>query len=360
MKERLLEWWRSRKSPEQMTCSNLALGNFTKQLATLVGSGIPILDSLAALSRDEAEDELSRIVVPDLSRRVSHGARLSVAMGAYARIFPKTYLALLRAAEETGNLAPILNDLALWLERKEQGRQQVKKALTYPVVIVIVSAVLTVGLFQTVLPSILDTVLGLGVALPAPTRLLLVLVAVIKHPLTWVLALLLGGALVAYLRTEEGWTRMVIFLDSTPMIGDLLRTYGASRYSLTLAMLVERGVDIMRAVRIASEAAGTPLLEQDCNRISRGIREGHGLGEMMRDKALYPGLLTGLTEIGDESGQLCVMLRRAGDILAEDVSYRVDAMLNLLEPIVLGVLSMGVGFVIVAILMPLASLTASL
>ena len=359
-KEQLMSWWRSRKSPDQLTCPDVSLANFTKQLATLVASGISLLDSLASLARDESDEVIYRTVVPDLSRRVAHGSRLSVAMGAYSRIFPKTYLALVKAAEETGNLAPVLTDLGVWLDRKEQGRQHIKKALSYPAVIVIVSGVLTIGLFQTVIPGILETVLGLGVALPAPTRLLLFMVAVVKHPLTWVFAFLAVGATIAHLRTEKGWFQLLRLLDSAPLIGDILRTASASRYALTLAMLMERGVDILRAVRIASEATGSPLLEQDCTRVSRGIREGHGLGEMMRGYALYPSLMAGLIEVGDESGQLTDMLRRAGDVLAEDVAHRVNTFLNLLEPIVLGVLSIAVGFVVVAILLPIASLTASL
>lgn len=357
---RFQDWLRSRKSPDQISCSNASLATFTKQLATLLGSGISLLDGLSSLARDDAEEELYTIVIPDLSRRVAHGSRLSVSMGAYIRIFPRTYLALIKAAEETGNLVPVLHDLALWLDRKEQGRQHIKKALSYPAVIVLVSGVLTIGLFQTVIPGILETVLGLGVALPAPTRLLLVMVAVVKHPLSWVVAALATAGAVAYLRTPQGWIRLMVFLSSTPVVGDILKTSGASRYALTLAMLMERGIDIMRAVRIASEATGNPLLEEDCNRISRGIREGDGLGSLMQASDLYPRLLVGLTEVGDESGQLTPMLRRAGDVLAEDVAHRVDTFLNLLEPIVLGILSMAVGFVVIAILMPLASLTASL
>jgi type IV pilus assembly protein PilC len=360
LKERARRWWASRLQPDQITCPTSSLSSFTKQLATLLGSGISLFDALGSLSREESDEVMFSRVVPDIAKRVTQGTRLSVCLGAYSRIFPRTYLALIRAAEETGNLVPVLDDLAHWLERKEQGHQHIKKALSYPAVIVVVSGVLTMGLFQTVIPGILDTVLGLGVALPAPTRLLLIMVAVAKSPLTWVLGVLALLATIAYVRTESGYQRALHTLARLPLVGEFLNVSGASRFALTLSMLLERGVDLMRGVRIASEATGNPLLENDANRIMRGIREGDNLGECLQESPLYPRLLVGMAEVGEESGQLSGLLRRAGDILADDAGHRVDTFLALLEPVVLGVLSMAVGFVVVAILMPLASLTASL
>ncbi len=341
-----------------MTCSRVALANFTKQLATLSGAGVPLHEALELLSRDESED-LSIWVVPELTKKVVHGYKFSTSLSAYPRIFPNTYIALIRAAEETGQLVQVLQELGDWLDRSDKTARHVKKALTYPVVVLIISGLLTLGLFRTVIPGILDTVLGLGVELPAPTMILKGIVTVIQEPIFWLLCVAAFIGVSLYLQRPEGRSKALWVSVRLPGLGGILRYSAASRFAQTLGMLMETGVEITRATRISLEASGHPTFQDDAARIIGGLKEGKNLSEMLRHE-LYPVLTADLAKVGDESGRMASLLKRAGQILDEDTRYRVDNFLNVLEPVVLAGISIMVGFVVVAILMPLSTLTASL
>lgn len=345
--------------PTQVTCSTSTLSRFTRQLAVLLGAGIPMHEALESLMRVQA-DSLSIWVTPEIHRRIIHGHRLSASLAQFPRIFPSTYVAMIRASEETGKLVAVLDRLGDWLDRREQIQRHVKKALTYPLLVLLVAFVLTIGLFRTVIPGILETVIGLGVDLPTPTRVLLWMVYLVEQPLTWFSLTALLIALILYSRTPEGWERLLAAFNHFPVLGGVLMYSSSARYSHTMAMLIDSGVDIIRAAKISSDASGSPLIRLDSERVTRELREGRYFNQILHNSAVYPALLTDMVEVGDESGRMAVMLAKCGEILEHDTIHRVDTFLNLLEPLVLAAISVGVGFIIVAVLMPMSSIVSAL
>lgn len=346
-------------TPPEPTCSAEVLSAFTKQLATLLGSGVDVIRALDALSRDES-DPLYDEVVPKIAADLSRGWALSKSLARYPRVFPMTYVALVQAGERTGALVQVLEQVSEWLDRSSTMTRKVKSALTYPAFVVVVATVLTLGLFRSVIPGILETVEGLGVELPPPTMLLASLVAIVQSPLAWAAVVLLGGGAVAYLRSPEGRTRLVRACVHLPVVGPILISSSASRFSFTLSLLVGTGVDVLLAVRIAAESSGNPLLADDSSRVRSQVREGKELSQAIKGHALYPSVLYQLILLSEQTGKLAKLLRHACRILEDEAAGRLERMTMLLEPLILAALSVGVGFILIATLLPLATLTSSL
>lgn len=328
-------------------------------MSVLVSSGIQLHVALESLN-STGKDKLSLQVLPRLTQQLTRGGRLSAGLSKFPRTFPATYIALIRSGEETGRLHLVLEELSQWLERRDRLNRVVKKALTYPVFVAILTATLTLILFRTVIPAILNTVLDLGVALPWPTRLLLTAVDVIGSPITWFLTALVIGGFLRYFSTEDGQRRWLAFCCTIPALGQVLIWSASSRFANTMAMLIASGVDVLRACRISAEASGLPLMQQDVARVISELSSGQVLSTILHSSPLYPSLLPAMLSIGEESGNMPAVLRKCGEILEEDAVEKVEAFTALLEPVLLGVLSAGVGFIVVAVMLPISSMVSAL
>ncbi len=332
---------------------------FTKQMAVLVSSGIQLHIALESLNAT-GTDKLSLQVLPHLNNFLTRGGSLAASMSKFPRTFPPTYIALVRSGEETGRLHFVLEELTNWLERRDRLNKVVKKALTYPVFVAVLTITLTLVLFRTVVPSILQTVVDLGVALPWPTRLLLTIVDIVGSPISWFLAALAVGGLLRYFSTEDGQRRWIAFCCSVPALGQVLIWSASSRFANAMAMLVASGVDMLRACRISSEASGLPLMQQDCARLISELSTGEPLSRILHESPLYPALLPAMLSVGEESGDLPKVLRKCGQMLEEDAVEKVEAFTALLEPVLLGLLSAGVGFIVIAVMLPISAMVSAL
>lgn len=345
-------------SEESIRCSTSEVAVFTRQLSVLIGAGIPLHVGLEVLSG--GEDIMATEVAPTLAVRVATGVRLSTSMARFPRVFPTAYVSLIKGAEESGQLHKVLDQLADWLERKDRLARQVKTAMTYPVMVLITTALLTIALFRTVIPGILDAVLGTGVALPAPTRLLMTLVTLVQSPISWILLVALVLVVAGYLRSSKGYRKAIMLAMLLPGLGELLILTAVARLSLTLSMLILSGADLMRSCVVAAESSGLLPLMEDSARVRGQLREGVPLSEIYGASSLYPALLTDMLKAGEESGRLADMISHAGRLFEQEASGRMEAMANLLEPIVLAGISIGVGFVIIAVMMPMSTMLSAL
>lgn len=348
----------SASSEQAVRCSSSELSLFTRQLAVLIGSGIPLHVSLEALT--QGEDILGTRVAPVLAQKVMTGTRLSTSMARFPNVFPAAYISLIKGAEESGQLHTVLNQLADWLERKDRLARQVKKALTYPVMVLVTTVLLTVALFRTVIPGILGAVLDTGVALPAPTRLLMAMVNAVQSPLTWILVAAGGLLMTGYLRTPDGFRRVSHLAVTTPGLGELLGFAGSARLCMTLSMLLDCGTDLMRSCDVAAEASGLPPLIEDAQRVRSQLREGRNLSDIYGESHLYPSLLCDMLRAGEESGRLTALVTHAGKIFEQEAAGRMESLANLLEPVVLAGISLGVGFVIIAVMLPMSTMLNAL
>jgi type IV pilus assembly protein PilC len=318
----------------------------------------PLVGALNALSR--GEDPLSARVVPQLARRVATGATLSASLQGFPQLFPAAYVWLVRGGEETGALHQVMLHLADWLERQDKLGRQVRKALTYPGLVVILVAVLTLGLFRTVIPRILEAAVGVGADLPGPTRALLLLVDLVQSPWFWLLVVLLVAVLTGYLRSPRGSRLLIQAMLQLPVLGDLLLALGTARLSLTLALLMESGTEVMRACALAGSATGLAPMVEDAERVRAELRHGHELSQVYGASPLYPPPLADMLKAGEESGRMVDMLRHTARLFEDDTFDRLQALTNALEPIILGVISLGVGFILLAIMLPMNGMLSNL
>ena len=201
---------------------------------------------------------------------------------------------------------------------------------------------------------------GLGAELPLPTKVLLAVVWLVEQPLFWILLALALAGTVWYFRTPKGYQQFLLLSHYTPVLGGILSTAGAARYSGTLSMLLRSGVDVLRACKIAADASGHPLLQEDSKRILQGLREGQYLGEVLGARPYYPTILSDMIKVGDESGEMPKIINQCSQMLEEDTMHRIDMFMNLLEPIVLAAVSFIVGSVLIAVLMPMSNLISAL
>lgn len=347
------------KLKREPTCSAFALNVFTKQLAQLLRVGVPIDQALTALHLEEGSP-LFTTVCPQLARYVQGGHPLSSSLSRFPRIFSYSYVALVKAAENSGQLVEALDRIGLWLDGADIVVRRIKSALTYPIFVVVLSGVLTFALFRTVIPGILDTVRGLGVELPLPTRILSGVVAAAGQPVVWVLFVAALGGAIYYLRTPHGQELVQQLAAELPVLGPIFVGTCASRYASTLALLCATGVDLLQGTTIAAQASGSLLLKEDSMRVRRLLMEGKSLSYSLRNQPMYPHILQHLVQVAEQTGKFDTLLEQARRVLEDDAAYRLEKLTALLEPFILAGLSVLVGSILIAIMLPLINLTASL
>lgn len=351
----------SSESGASFRCDPVELALFTKKLCVLINAGVSIRDSLDALvDRNSSGPTLGNQVVPELRHWVETGHPLSWACGKFPKVFPQTFVALVRGSEESGQMVLVLNRLSHWLESQNRVRLQVKKALTYPLFVIMLTALLTLVLFKSFVPQILATVVGLGVGLPAPTLFLLLLVRLADSLLFWFLLLNLTALFLWYLRTPDGYDRFQRICRTLPGIGPILEASDSAKYAQSLALLLGSGLSALKAVQLAGAASGNHLHRQDTPRLLAALRDGSSMSECYAGSPLYPQLLVYLLVVGDETGRTPQLLEKYTAMMEEDLGHRLEMLLSLLEPLVLGFVSILVCGITIAVMLPMSQLLQAL
>jgi len=330
---------------------------FTRQLSSMLASGVPLMTALVVLS-EQSESRALGEVVSDAARLVNSGVRLSAALHEHGYVFSRVYVVMVQIGEQTGQLEDMLSRLSDWLESDERLRQRIVKALTYPTFVSVLAFFMTLGLFYTVVPSFLNIFEEMHVELPLITKVVKAIADSLRHPGVWFLALAAGFALSHWLRyalsRPGAWCRPYRILSMVPVLGNLL-SYGAlARFSTTLGVLLQSGVDLAKAVRLAIMASGNPLWQQDLGGLEASIREGKSLSEYLEYRSdLYPNTLTQMIMAGEEAARLDEMISRAAAYYDVELGFQIDALSSLIEPLLLAAVSLIVGSVVVALFLPL-------
>lgn len=346
---------------QKFRCDPGTLSIFCKQFCVLINAGVSLIDSLDALvDRSSSSPTLGNQVVPELRHWVENGHSLSTAFSKFPHVFPTTFVALIRGSEESGQLVAVLNKLSSWLEARNRVRLQVRKALTYPVFVIVLTGVLTLILFKSFVPQILNTVVGLGVDLPTPTLLLLLVVNLVDSFFFWLLVINLTGAFVWYLRTPAGYDRFLKFCRILPGLGPILEASDSAKYAQSLALLLGSGLNALKAVQLAGEASGNLLHRQDTPRLLRALYNGDSLSECYSHSPLYPRLMVYLLVVGDETGRTAHLMEKCTVMMEEDLRHRLEILIAVLEPVLLAFVSLLVCGTTVAVMLPMSRLLQAL
>jgi len=344
----LLRFGRRRRVP----AAELAAA--TRQMATLLAAGLAIDDALATVV-EQADQQLLSRTLARLREDVRQGEALHAALAKHPGVFPALYVSIVQVGEDSGTLDQAMHRLADFLEAQARIRARVQAALAYPVLMAFVGVGVLVFLFAFVVPKITRMLEEMGQALPWPTLLLIRLTDFLAS-YWWLLALLVAGAAVAlsrYRQTEQGRLRLDRLQLKAPLFGQLLLLIITARLARTLATLLSNGVPLLKALGITRSLVSNRLLRQALEAATQRVQEGGSLAVALRESALFPPMLAQLTAAGEKSGQLEEMLYRVADSYEHQTDLSITGMLSLLEPVMILVMGCLVGFVVLAILLPI-------
>ena len=338
-----------------MSATQLAI--WTRQIAGLVSYGLPLERALTALT-DEAEDEKQRHLMAGLRAEVNGGSSFARALSHHPREFSDIYIAVVGAGEQTGHLGEVLERLADDLEERQALKSKLVGAALYPAIVTMVAIVIVMFLVGYVVPQVANVFLGTKRALPFLTVAMLAISAFVRS-YGWaalgIMGALMFGCRLA-LRDEDFRERFDTAILKLPVIGRVVRDYNAARFAGTLAMLAGAGVPILKALQAAAETLSNRAMRADALDALLLVREGAPLAAALAQKKRFPGLVSMFARLGEQTGQLPVMLQRVATQLSVEVQRRAMAMATVLEPLLIVLMGLVVMLIVLAVLLPIIQL----
>jgi general secretion pathway protein F len=330
---------------------------FTQQLSMLLNSGIQLDRSLTIL-QEMIEKKKLRDIITNLQNNIHGGDSFADALSKHPKIFSKLYINMVRAGETSGALDRVIKRLAEFLDNAQKLKDEVVTAMYYPVFILFVAIGSVALLLMFVVPRFASMFDEVGVALPLSTQILLSL-SYFLGSYWW--ALLLGMAGVAlllnyFVRTEEGRYLWDGWKLKIPLLGNLTQKIEVSRFSRTLGTLISSGVPILHGIMIVKEIIGNEVISRSLLKIHGGLKEGEGISGPLKESGHFPPLATHMIAIGEETGQLDVMLGRVAENFDEDVKVTIKRLIGLLEPAMILIMAMVVGFIVISMLLAIFSI----
>jgi general secretion pathway protein F len=333
------------------------LAIWTRQLAGLVGSGLPLERALTALA-DESDDQRQRELVAHLRSEVNAGSPFARALGTAPREFDDVYRAVVAAGEQSGALGPVLERLADDLEERQALRGKLIGAMLYPAIVSCIALVIVIFLVTYVVPQVASVFTASKRALPTLTVAMIGISSFVRL-WGWAVLLLAAAGLAALVTLRRGGAfreRSDAVMLTLPLVGRLARGYNAARFAGTLAMLAGAGVPILKALQAAAETLGNRAMRSDALDALVQVREGAPLASALAGKKRFPGLLAMFARLGEQTGQLPVMLGRAAAQLSAEVQRRAMAMATILEPLLIVAMGAVVMLIVLAVLLPIIQL----
>lgn len=337
------------------TVSDVAV--MTRQLATLVRAGVPLVDSIQALSEQVEKEALVRVLT-SVRETLNAGTSFAKSLEAHPQVFTPLYVNMVAAGEASGTLEAVLEKLADFMEAQARLRSKVSGALAYPILMAIVGTLMVSLLMVAVVPKVTSIFENLGRELPWYTRLLIFTSETIGS-YWWLLLAVGGGALALFRRwkaTPAGRLRWDTFRLSAPIFGRLTLLVAVARFSSTLATLLASGVHLLKAMEIGRAVLGNARLEAVVLEAIGSIREGESIAEPLKRSKAFPPMVTHMIAVGERTGALEAMLDNVSRAYTADVETKVAALTSLLEPLIIVVMGTVVGFIAMSILMPLVQM----
>ncbi len=331
-----------------------ALAIMTRQLAVLVGAGIPLVESLTALVEQVEHERLKRIL-SDVKQRVNEGSSLADALAAHPKVFSTLYVNMIRAGESSGALEIVLVRLADFTETQARLRSRITGAMVYPAAMAVIGTFIMGVLFTVVIPKITKIFEDTKVTLPWNT-VALIRFSTFMRDWWWALGLaaIVGVWLLRrWQATESGRARWDVWVLGLPLFGSLIRQVAVARFARTLATLLKSGVPLLASMDIVKNIVGNTRLQKVIEDSRDSIREGESIATPLKRSGEFPPLVYHMVAIGERSGQLEDMLKNVADAYDSQVETRIGALMSLLEPVMIIAMGVVVAFIVLSILMPI-------
>ncbi len=336
---------------------------FTRQLATLIEAGLPLLRGLRILLKQEKSPAL-REALTGMGEAVESGGTFSEALAQYPRAFDKLYINMVKAGEAGGVLDSVLARLAEFMEKAERIKGKIKSAMTYPIVVLVAAMGILTFLMIFIIPKfaeIFTDLLG-GKGLPPLTQFVIGLSDAVANQ--WYLFLGGGFGIVIVFKLFRQTPRGAIILDKlkmrAPLFGQLVRKTAVARFARTLGTLMQSGVPILQALNIVRDTAGNQVVADAIQRIHDSVKEGESVAMPMEASGVFPGMVVSMVDVGEETGALPEMLVRVADGYDEEVDMAVEALTSIIEPIMIVLLALIIGTIVIAMFVPLISIISEM
>lgn len=348
-----------KKATERVKFSDLV--TFTRQLATMINSGLPLTEALSILSAGSRESVQK--IINQILADVEQGESLSFAMAKHPSVFSKNYIALVKAGEASGVLDEILTRLANDLEKQQEFQGKVKGALVYPVIIVIGMIIVAFIMMIFVVPRLTSLYSELSADLPITTKFLMSVSNFMVN--FWPIILILMGVLAwgfkLYRSTKEGRLTTDEMLFKIPLIGELMRTIFLADFTRTLSLMIGAGVSILESLSIVGEVVPNVVISNAVKDVSKLVERGFPLGyAFARHPDAFPFILAQMVSVGEETGKVDEVLQKVSHVFEVESEQKVKALTTAIEPIILIILGIGVAFLIISVIMPIYNLTTNL
>ncbi|NOJ80358.1 type II secretion system inner membrane protein GspF [Myxococcus xanthus] len=334
---------------------------FTRQLSTLLGAGVTLVESLSALV-DQVEKERFKRALSDIKQRVNEGSSLAEAMGQHPKIFPSIYVNMVRAGEASGALDAVLTRLADFTENQARLQQKILSTMLYPAIMMVVGGGILVALMVFVVPKVTKIFQTMKATLPLSTRFL---IASSNFFQSWWFVILpamvlLGVLFMRWTKSPSGKPKWDRFTLKAPVVGNLVRLLSISRFARTLSTLLKSGVPLLAAMDIVKAIMTNTVLAEVVEKARDSIREGESIANPLKRSGEFPPLVYHMVAIGERSGQLEEMLTSVADNYETQVNVRISALTSLLEPLLIVVMGAVIAFVALSILMPILQVNSAI
>ncbi len=331
----------------------------TRQLATLIAAGLPLLEALDALV-EQVENPPFKRVISGVRERVREGNPFSRALKDYPRLFSPLYVQMVRAGEASGTLAPMLDRVALFLENQNRLKNRMVSALAYPVLMVAVSLVVLTGMITFVIPRVVGIFEDMQQALPLPTRILIGISDLIRNQ-GWLLLFFLGGLIYLFrriLRTPSGRRRFDGWVLRVPVAGTMVKKISLSRFSRTLGTLLSGGVPLLTALEIVKTLVSNKVIEEAIETVRENIKEGESIAGPLKRTGIFPPLLIHMVAAGEKSGELEKMLGKVAETYDDEMDAVIGTLTSLLSPLLILGMGLVILFIVLSILLPIFQMSS--
>ena len=345
-----LPWQRGKVSKKELAV-------FTRQFATMIDAGLPLVQCLDILGMQPENDGFKKVILR-VKEDVESGSTFADALGKHPRVFDDLFVNLVSAGEVGGILDTILARLAAYIEKAMKLGKQIKSAMVYPSTILAVAVIVTVVLLLYVIPIFGNMFADFGQALPVPTQIVLALSGYTrKYFLVFIMFLVLVVLAIRwYHRQETGRRNIDRLLLRLPILGDLIRKIAVARFARTLATMVASGVPILEGMDIVAKSAGNKIIEEAVMKARTSISEGKTISEPLAESKVFPIMVTQMISVGEATGALDAMLTKVADFYDDEVDAAVGALTSLLEPMLMIFLGVVIGGLVIAMYLPIFKL----
>jgi len=330
---------------------------FTRQLATMMDAGLPLVQTLTALE-EQTTSKTFRPVLQQVTERVERGGSFSEALAEHPKVFDRLYVSMVQAGETGGLLAEILDRVASYQESTARLKKKVKSAMSYPTIVCCIALCISLFLVMKVIPVFADIYKDFGGKLPVPTQILIHISDVLRR--YFVFAVVGAGSgiygLVRLKRTDQGawfWDRLKLRL---PVFGKLIHKVALTRFSRTFAALIRSGVPILETLRIVGQSSGNKLIEASVLGTGEKIEKGDGIAAAMGQYPVFPPMLVRMVAAGEQTGKVDVMLEKISDFYDEEIEATLSGLTALIEPLLIVFLGVVVGSIVVCMFLPIFKL----